>query len=291
MIARWGGGGARGGGCATIGAMTSPSWDPGQYLRFEAERARPWHDLTARLAGRDPATVVDLGCGPGHLTATLADRWPGARVVGVDSSPAMIESAAVLTRPGRLEFRLGEIEAWRPDPPVDLVISNAALQWVPTHIDLLRVWLTTALAAGGMLALQVPANRDADASQIMRHVATSPRWADRLAAISRGTGPGASNSSVREPIEYADALGAAGGVEIDVWETTYLHVLGGDDPVLHWFAGSGLRPYLDALRGDQDATAEFRADVAAGLREAYPRRAYGTVLPFRRIFALARRPF
>jgi trans-aconitate 2-methyltransferase len=270
--------------------MTSPSWDPRQYLRFESERARPWHDLTARLADLAPASVVDLGCGPGRLTATLSDRWPDAHVLGVDSSPAMIETAGALVRPGRLEFELGEIETWRPSRPVDLVISNAALQWVPTHLDLLRSWLTGALVPGGALALQVPANRDADASLVMRRVANSPRWADRLAAVSRGSGPGASNSSVREPIEYADALGSAGGVDVDVWETTYLHVLDGQDPVLQWFAGSGLRPYLDALADDPDAGAEFRADVAAGLREAYPRRPYGTVLPFRRIFALARTP-
>ena len=270
--------------------MTSPSWDPRQYLRFESERARPWHDLTARLAGLTPTTVVDLGCGPGHLTATLSDRWSDAHVLGVDSSPAMIETAATLTRPGHLEFQLGEIESWRPPRPVDVVISNAALQWVPTHLELLRSWLEGALAPGGVLALQVPANRDADASQVMRRVANSPRWADRLAAVSRGSGPGASNSSVREPIEYADALGAAGGVDIDVWETIYLHVLDGQDPVLQWFAGTGLRPYLDALRDDPETTAEFRADVAAGLREAYPRREYGTVLPFRRIFALAKKP-
>src|SRR6185503_7090921 len=116
---------------------SSPSWDPDQYLRFEAYRTRPWQDLVARLADLRPTTIVDLGCGPGHLTATLLDRWPTARIVGVDSSAAMIEKAARETVPGRLEFRLGDIEGWRPDAPVDLIISNAALQWVPTHLDLI----------------------------------------------------------------------------------------------------------------------------------------------------------
>jgi trans-aconitate 2-methyltransferase len=269
--------------------VTSPSWDPRQYLRFESERARPWHDLISRVAALTPASVVDLGCGPGHLTATLAQRWPGAHVLGVDSSAAMIAEAAAHAVPGRLEFTLGEIESWRPAAPVDLLVANAALQWVPNHVQLMRSWLTGALAPGGALAIQVPANRDGRASAAMRQVATSPRWADRLGQVARGSGPGAEGSSVREPAEYAEALAALDGVaEVDVWETTYLHVLPGEDPVLEWFSGTGLRPYLDRLRDDAQALAAFRAEVAVALREAYPRQAYGTILPFRRVFAVAR---
>ncbi|MGE5829309.1 MAG: methyltransferase domain-containing protein, partial [Micromonosporaceae bacterium] len=200
--------------------MTSPSWDPRQYLRFERERARPWHDLIARVADLTPTTVVDLGCGPGHLTATLAQRWPQAQVLGIDSSPAMINEAAGHARPGRLEFRLGEIEDWQPTAPVDLIVANAALQWVPTHVELLRRWLTGALTPTGALAVQMPANRDGRSSAAMRQVATSAGWVDRLGDVSRGSAPGAEGSAVQEPVEYAEALAALHGVaEVDVWET------------------------------------------------------------------------
>jgi trans-aconitate 2-methyltransferase len=196
----------------------------------------------------------------------------------------MIEAATRLARPGHLQFRLGEIERWWPDRPVDLIISNAALQWVPTHIGLMRRWFTAALAPGGTLAVQMPP--DSDATNTIRNVATSARWAGRLGVVAHGAGP-RGRSSVREPIVYAETL-ASLSAEVDVWETTYLHLLTGDDPVLEWFAGTGLRPYLDAFGDDEVARTDFRADVAASLRETFPRRDYGTILPFRRIFAVAR---
>ena len=267
--------------------MTSPSWDPRQYLRFEAERARPWYDLLARLADLDPTNIVDLGCGPGHLTVTLADRWHFARIEGIDSSPEMIKLARSVAMPGRVQFTLGDIAEWSPAQPLDLIVSNAALQWLPDHLELLQTWVRRSLAPGGALAFQVPANRQARANEIFRAVAGSPRWADRLGAIAGGTGPSAARGSVREPREYAEAL-AALGCAVDVWETTYIHVLDGDDPVLEWFAGTGLRPYLDALGDDDAARDEFRAELAAALREAYPRHEYGTLLPFRRVFGVAR---
>jgi trans-aconitate 2-methyltransferase len=267
--------------------MSSPSWDPAQYLRFGEHRARPWHDLLGRLTDLDPKTVVDLGCGPGHLTVTLVDRWPAARVTGIDSSEAMLTEAAAHARPGRLDFALATIESWTPAERVDLIISNAALQWVPTHLELLRRWVTTAITPGGALAFQLPARRSTDAGEIMRAVATSSRWTGRLAAVAASTAPSATGSPVREPVTYAHLLSRL-GCTVDVWETTYLHLLDGDDPVLEWFAGTGLRPYLDALAEDVFAAVEFRADVAAALRSTFPRREYGTILPFRRIFVVAR---
>lgn len=269
------------------------SWDPEQYLKFERERARAFHDLVAQVADLRPGTVTDLGCGPGHLTATLADRWPGALVVGVDSSAEMIAKAGQLTRPGRLEFTHCAIEDWRPAEPVDLIVSNAALQWVPTHPDLLPRWLGEALTPGGTLAFQVPASGGSAATVAIRTVAASPQWAPRLGGLAMRRGPRAAAGSVRTADEYVDLI-ARLGCEVDVWETTYLHVLGGDPeageyPVLEWFAGTGLRPYLDALAGDPAAEAEFRRDVAEALAEAYPPAPYGTVLPFRRIFVVARR--
>jgi trans-aconitate 2-methyltransferase len=267
--------------------VTSPSWDPGVYLTFAAERARPFADLVARIAVDAPATVVDLGCGPGNATATLLERWPGAWVHGVDSSAAMIAEANGLAREG-LSFSLGTIEEWRPDAPVDVIVSNAALQWVPSHLDLLPRWVDW-LSPGGALAFQVPANFAGPAARVFRDVATRPRFVGALGAVAASGGPSASGGVARPAAEYVDLLGGL-GCRVDAWETTYQHVLPGEDPVLAWYSGTGLRPYLDALGSDAQARDEFRAAVAEGLREAFPARPYGTVMPFTRIFVVALRP-
>ncbi|NJC70888.1 methyltransferase domain-containing protein [Planosporangium thailandense] len=263
------------------------SWDPEQYARFAAERARPFHDLIAQIPTTAPETVVDLGCGPGTVTVSLADRWPDARVYGLDSSPDMIAAAARLARPGRLEFGLGDIAGWRPAPDsVDVIVSNAALQWVPGHLDALPGW-AAALRPGGTLALQVPLPRGVAATDVFRSVATSSRWAARLGPVASGTGP-RGVSPVQPATAYLDVL-AGHRLAVDAWETTYLHVLPGPDPVYEWFAGTGLRPYLDALADDPPALERFRAEVAQRLREEYPQRGYGTVLPFPRLFVVASR--
>jgi trans-aconitate 2-methyltransferase len=263
------------------------SWDPAQYELFAVERARPFHDLIAQIPTTRPERVVDLGCGPGTVTATLADRWPDAHVYGLDSSPDMISAAARLVRPGRLGFGLGDIAQWLPaGESVDVIVSNAALQWVPDHVAALPTW-AAALRPGGTLAMQMPLSRGVAAADVFRSIATSPRWADRLGAVATGTGP-RSVSPVRPADEYLDVL-AASGLTVNAWETTYLHVLPGTDPVAEWFAGTGLRPYLDALSDDPPALTRFREEVAQRLREEYPHRGYGTVLPFPRLFVVGSR--
>jgi trans-aconitate 2-methyltransferase len=259
------------------------TWDPIQYLRFEAERARPFHDLIERVAVEQPTRVVDLGCGPGNVTATLLDRWPTANVLGIDSSAEMIAKASGLAGTG-LAFRQGSIETWRPDGKLNVIVSNAALQWVPTHVELLPRWVE-ALSKGGALAFQVPSNVDGPATRVFRDVASGPRWAARLGAVAAASGPSQSGG-IRPTAEYVDQL-AGLGCTVDAWETTYFHVLPGEDPVLEWYAGTGLRPYLDAL--DPPDRAQFRAEVATGLRGAFPAKDYGTVLPFRRVFVIAYR--
>jgi trans-aconitate 2-methyltransferase len=231
-----------------------------------------------------PTRIADLGCGPGNATATLLDRWPTATVLGIDSSPEMIAKASELAGP-RLDFAVGEIEAWQPDGPVDVIVSNAALQWVPTHPDLLPRWMST-LREGGALAFQVPSNMDSGAARVFRAVAARRRWVDLLGSVAASWGPSQSGGVIRSGAEYVDLLAGAGH-RVDAWETTYLHVLPGEDPILEWYSGTGLRPFLDALSPDDHA--EFRAEVAEALREAFPPRDYGTVLPFRRLFVIAYR--
>ncbi|SDR69149.1 trans-aconitate 2-methyltransferase [Actinopolymorpha singaporensis] len=260
-------------------------WDPRQYLKYADERGRPFADLVARVAAPAPAYVVDLGCGPGNLTATLAGRWPDARIEGIDSSPEMIDRAQDLARglagetSGRLSFRLGDAHSWVPDRPVDVLVTNATLQWVPGHEALLPTWVGH-LAPGGWLALQVPGNFDSPTHRILFDLAAEEPWATHLAGRvrQRAAAPGAE--------EYL-ALLAGAGCEVEAWETTYLHVLPGENAVFEWIRGTGARPVLQAL--PDDVRPEFEKVYKERLAAAYPRRDYGTVLPFRRVFAVAHR--
>ncbi len=250
-------------------------WDPQQYLRYAGERARPFTDLLARVDVADPAYVVDLGSGPGELTASLRNRWPGADIVGVDSSPEMIARARSYERPG-LSFVEMDLRAWEPPRPVDVLLSNATLQWVPGHLALLPR-LFGHLAPAGVLAVQVPANFTEPSHAILHELQDDPRWRDALRGVQR--------PASHEPAAYLEALLAL-GCTVDAWETTYLHVLPGEDAVLEWVRGTGARPTLQAL-GEQ-ARAEFLAAYGERLRRAYPQRDGRVVLPFRRVFFVAR---
>ena len=256
-------------------------WDPHTYLKYGDERARPFVDLVARIGADSPSSVVDLGCGPGNLTAWLAGHWPGARISGIDSSAEMIARARAVG--STVDFSLGDVRQWRPDSTVDVVISNATLQWVPDHDRLLIDWVR-GLRPGGWLAVQVPGNFNAPSHQALRLVAAAPRWRDRLETLIR------SPADVLEPAGYA-ALLLAAGATVDAWETTYLHLLGstgsgGEHPVLSWMEGTALRPIRAALTDPAEWNA-FRAQLAAQLTAAYP--AHNGVVPFafRRIFFTA----
>lgn len=262
-------------------AHRSSGWNPAVYLRYAGERARPFVDLMARVDVEAPTQVADLGCGEGTMTATLAERWPTARVTGVDSSPEMLAATAKVAVPERLEFVPGDVRDWAPDGPLDVVVSNAVLHWVPGHEELLTRWAGW-LDPGGWLAVQVPGNFRAPTHALLADLCRSTRWASRLSDAA----PPA--DAVLDPADYYAVLTAA-GLAADVWETTYLHVLRGEDPVLGWVRSTVLRPVLALL--DDAAAAEFTAEYAAALRAAYPARPDGTtLLPFRRVFAVATRP-
>jgi trans-aconitate 2-methyltransferase len=256
-------------------------WDPEQYLRFADERGRPSHDLLARVGALDAHLVADLGCGPGTLTRLLAERWPRARVEAVDSSPEMVRraEAEMADLGGRAVATLADVREWEPSGTVDVLVSNATLQWVPGHLELLDRFAGW-LAPGGWLAVQVPANFGEPSHTLLSEVAARPRWAERLAGVPR--------PSVEEPGTYLARL-ADLGLDVDAWETTYLQVLRGEDAVLQWMRGTGLRPVLSALP-DDDERGAFEAEYGELLRRAYPRRPFGTVLPYRRIFLVAQRP-
>jgi trans-aconitate 2-methyltransferase len=210
----------------------------------------------------------------------LAGRWPGAEILGVDNSPEMISAALAQVSGGQpVSFVLADIRDWRPERPVDVLVSNAVLQWVPGHLDVVRRW-PGMLSPGGWLAFQLPGNFDQPTHAILADLVASDRWAPLLTRVSL-------NHQAAEPAGYLDLLAGA-GCSVDAWETTYLHVLHGDDPVVGWYRGTGLQPVLAALEPGQ--AEQFLAEYSKRIAAAYPAASYGTVLPFRRVFVVARAP-
>jgi trans-aconitate 2-methyltransferase len=252
-------------------------WDPAVYSRYGAERSRPFADLVSRIGAGRPRAVADLGCGSGELTATLAERWPGARVTGIDSSPEMIARAARLGT--GVGFRVGDLREWRPGPDTDVLVTNAALQWVPDHRELLDRWARE-LPAGAFIAMQVPGNFDAPSHRALREVGRRPPYAAALGDELR-------EAPVDDAAGYATRLTALGAA-VDAWETTYVHLLpaAGEHPVLRWMEGTALRPVRARL--DDAAWAGFRAELGELLAAAYPVENGLVVFPFRRIFVVAR---
>lgn len=250
-------------------------WNPAEYLTFADHRGRPYGELLARVDLADPRRIVDLGCGPGNLTAELSRRWPDAAIEATDNSPEMVDAA----RARGLDARLQDVRDWTPSADTDIVISNATLQWVPEHRDLLRRW-PTELVSGAWLAFQVPGNFEAPSHRVIRAVARSDRWRDALSGIDFRGG-----DTVEDPTGYTSLLSEA-GCRVDAWETTYVQELSGPDPVLEWVTGTALTPVRSVL--SEDDWAAFRADLAPELTAAYPMRTDGTTyFPFRRVFVVA----
>jgi trans-aconitate 2-methyltransferase len=267
--------------------MHQATWDPDQYLRHADHRTRPFHDLLNRIPALpgNPPYIADLGCGPGNVTQLLTHRWPTAHITGLDNSPHMLTAARQHAGPtpggGTLTFQPADAADWTPRRPYDLIVSNAALQWVPNHPQSLPTWLDT-LAPGGTLALQVPGNFTAPSHALLDELCDAPQWRHRLA------GHGRRYTHILEPAGYLELLSTP-HTTVDAWETTYVQLLTGDDPVLSWTKGTALRPILTALADDPEATEEFTAQYRDLLRKAYPTGPHGTLFPFRRIFAIATR--
>jgi len=262
------------------------TWNPEQYERFSNHRRRPFADLTSRVGAGAPEIVVDLGCGSAPLTLALAKRWPHARIIGVDSSAEMLDQARRNDRLERIEWtQIEDVATWDPvhvGAPIDVITTNALLQWVPNHAQLIPGWIN-ALAPGGWFAMQVPGNFNAPSHTLLREVAAqSPRAAELLPRLR---GP----EAVGDPAAYT-VLMAGLGCEVDAWETTYQHILdpAGDQrvPVLEWIKGTALLPVFEVLR-DEGERADFVAAYGNALLQAFPRQPFGTVLAFRRIFAVA----
>ena len=248
-----------------------PTWNPSQYLKFAAERTRPCRDLASRISVSGVRRIIDLGSGPGNSTEVLASLWPNAELTALDSSPDMVEM-------GRQQYPnyrwiAGDIAHWAASDvdQFDIVFSNAALHWVPDHAGVFPKLLQR-VASGGALAVQIPSDVNAPAHTVMRELATS---------------------SVREwhahDLPFYYELLSAHASAVDLWETTYIHILENAEGIVEWYKGTGLRPFLDALATDAEKE-RFTFKYLEGIRKAYPPQQDGRVLlPFRRIFLIAYR--
>ena len=256
-----------------------PKWNPGQYLRFAEERTRPCRDLASNVRVAGPKRIIDLGCGPGNSTEVVAQQWPEAAITGLDSSASMIE-AARKSRP-EIHWATGNISDWASatGEKFDIVFSNAALQWVDDHAGIYPRLLAR-VAPGGAFACQVPGNYDGPPHRLMREIAASNHWRNRLPEGS------VREWAVHDLPFYYDVL-APVAARVDMWETEYMHIFGGAEDIVEWYKGAGLRPFLEALESETDRN-EFIAEYLDGLRAIYATRADGHVLfPFRRLFVVA----
>lgn len=254
------------------------SWSAQQYVKFEDERTRPVRDLLAAVPTAEPRRAIDLGCGPGNSTEVLLGRFPGAAVRGLDSSEEMVKAAR--KRLPDLTFEMGDIDTWTADEPVDVIVANAVLQWLPDHLSTLPR-LAGQLSDGGSLAVQMPDNLDQDYHKLMREVATGGAWRDKLAAAV------AARKDLPAPAGYYSLLRPECR-RVDVWRTIYHHPLAGVDAVVEWFKGSALWPYLEPL--SEDERIAYLTEYRAGIARAYPLQSDGVVLlPFPRLFIVATR--
>ncbi len=249
-------------------------WDPAQYLKFADHRLRPAIDLMNRIDLDEPAEIYDLGCGAGNVTRYLQARWPNAHITGVDESAAMLAKAADI--PG-IDWERADLASWKPPRPADLIYSNAALHWLGQH-ERLFPELLGALAPGGVLAAQMPRNFLAPSHALVNDAARAGPWREALEPLLR-------ESPTSEPGFYYDVL-APRAARVDIWETEYLQVLEGDDPVTEWMKGSWLQQFMEPLA--EPERGGFVAAYGQLARKAYPRRPDGrTLLPFRRLFIIA----
>ncbi len=250
-------------------------WDPKQYLAFDDHRLRPALELLQRIPLEAPERVVDLGCGPGNVTGYLRERWPEAAISGVDSSPEMLAAAkqSVL----EVEWRQADMAAWTPEAPPDVIYANASLHWAEHHASLFPR-LIGFLAEGGVLAVQMPRNFGQPSHTTMSVAAAKGPWTEKLAGVER-------RAPVAEPDFYYGLL-APLSAGLDVWETSYVQVLTGENPVAEFTKGSWLKPLLDAL--EEPERSGFEAEYRRLVLEAYPPREDGTTLfPFTRLFMVA----
>ncbi len=266
--------------------MASREWDPSQYARFAAERSQPFFDLLDLIesggASAPMARAVDLGCGSGELTAEAARRFGVREMVGVDSSPAMLDAAAAHAGDG-LSFVAGDIAEWTAGGDHDLVLANAALHWVPDHPAVLARW-AAGLAPGGALAVQVPANSDHPSHTCAGAVAEREPF---RSAFDGDVPPDPVTQNVLAPEDYATLLHDLGLRDVHVRLQVYGHLLDSTADVVEWTKGTTLTRFFKRLPHElHDVYLDaYRRELLGVLGERSP-----YLFPFKRILFRARRP-
>jgi trans-aconitate 2-methyltransferase len=250
-----------------------PTWDDKQYAKFLDARTRPARELLGRVPLEAASRVVDLGCGPGNSTQLLWERWPNAKVTGVDNSPEMLRGARE-SYPS-VEWVQSDLRAYRPETPIDVLFANAVFQWLPDHERLLSDLLGW-LKPGGAFAFQMPYNANEPTHRWMREL-PGP-WSEKLKSVKR-------DAPVETPAFYYDVL-APLAKSVDIWQTRYEQVMPDATAIVEWVKGTGLRPYLEALAGEErDAYLKAYLQAVDG---SYPVRKDGKRLfPFPRLFVVA----
>jgi trans-aconitate 2-methyltransferase len=261
-------------------------WVSDAYLRIPTLRTQAVLDLLGRVQHPDPRLVVDLGCGPGNATELIAEHWPKALVIGVDSSPNMIAAAREREQPGRLEFHLGDLATWQPDEPADVLLFNAVLQWIPGHAALMPRFAAM-LAPGGVLGFQMPGlwpgtGANDSLVETILELTREPQWRDKL-------GGALGDATLLDAIGYISALADA-GLQPEAWETRYTYLLAGTGRLVEYASGSILRPIFALLSPPE--VEQFRAEFSQRLSQTHPPRIIGgetvEVLSQRRVFAIGR---
>jgi trans-aconitate 2-methyltransferase len=251
-------------------------WNPDLYLKFEDERTQPSYDLTARINIPNPASIIDMGCGPGNSTRVLRECWPHAQIVGLDSSPEMIEKARNAYPQGN--WILADAATWKADSQYSIIFSNAMLHWLPDQESVIKR-LFAGVQSQGALAVQVPANNDSPLHKAVLSVSKREAWKDMMTGSDKVI-------TYHDASFYYDRLAALSG-RIFIWHTTYYHVLGDHQGLIDWYASTGMKPYLERL-GSVELRQLFQSQVLEECRSAYPEQQNGRILfPFRRLFFIA----
>ncbi len=257
--------------------MSKKEWNPDLYLKFGKERIQPSIDLVSRIDLNNPATIIDIGCGPGNSTHILHQRWPDSKLLGVDSSEAMIKKASH-DYPDQ-EWQLIDAERDVITGKYDVVFSNATIQWIPNHADLFKR-LKQNLTEKGVLAIQVPLFFDMPLGKSIASISKSARWADKTAGVNE-------LFTIHSTSDYYDMLSVLFST-VEFWQTDYMHIMDSHLSILEMIRSTGLKPYAEKLETEADIK-EFEAEVFEDIKKDYKEQKDGKVLfPFKRLFILAK---
>lgn len=250
-------------------------WDPVQYQVYSHYRLRPALDLIHRIPLQRPARIVDLGCGVGDITRQLKVRWPEAKIIGVDSSAEKLERARQ-TSPD-IEWQLADLDEWSPNKFVDLIFSHSALGECLQH-EILLPKLASWIAPNGVFALQMPSNSLEPSHTLICQLASQLPWSKYLADLAL--------PAACKPAQFYWELLHSHARSLDIWETSYLHVLEGENPVASFLEDALLGKVFDRLEAEEQQA--FMEAYRQGLKIAYPPNSEGkTLFPDHRLFMVA----